>query len=336
MSCSAKPNATCHTERRPELSRCLVVAGRSFLGRHVVPRLRHSGCEVLVTARRAGPDVFRVCDLLNPGDLEGLLADSRPDWVLSLAGVPRHDPDAAGHLHIEGTRNLLQAVIRERPQARLLLVGSAAEYGRVGGWQLPIDEDCPAGPRSGFGISKLAQTRIAQDEASRWGLDIVSLRPFNILGPGQPGHYLAGALIRRLAALPEGGAHQVLPVASGNSTRDFVDVRDVAEAVVGVVQRLPPRPGGVRIFNVCTGRETSVRELAQQLCVLAGGCDLIDVDAPSSGEIDRSCGDPRKLGEAIGWRPAIDWQDSLRDAWIENGGRSGAEKCVRPAAQGAS
>ncbi len=213
-----------------------------------------------------------------------------------------------------------------------MLMGSAAEYGCVGEDQLPIGEDCQAGPRSQFGESKCAQTRVARDEAIRYGLDIVSLRPFNMIGPGQPEHYLAGSLIRRLLAQGQGGTRVAISVTNGSSTRDFVDVRDVADAVVDVVQKLPPHPGRVRVFNVCTGQETSVRQLAQHLCHIAGGCDVVDAENSSSEEIDRSCGDPRKLEGAVGWRPSIDWQESVRDAWLEKVGVPGSAKSVRPAA----
>lgn len=320
-------------ERWPELTRCLVLAGRSFIGRHIVERLRRSGFEVMFTSRRSAPGVFRCCDLLNQPDVDDLIAETQPDWVLSLAGIPRHDPVGATRLHVDGTRHLLNAVERRCPAARIVLMGSAAEYGRVPASHLPIQEDCPSGTGSGFGALKFAQTQLAQDFAERRGLDVVSLRPFNVVGPGQPEHYLAGSLINRLRARKGGGGTEPITVANGNSTRDFVDVRDVADAAVAIVRLLPHQSGRLRVFNVCTGRETSVRQLAQYLCDLAGGCDLIDPEVSSSGlEIDRSSGDPKKLEHAVGWRPMISWQQSLDDAWYEANFVLQSTTCQRPAA----
>ncbi len=299
----------------------------------MVERLRHAGYEVLVTSRQAAPDVVRVCDLLQPRQLDELLADCQPDWVLSFAGIPRHDPDGAVKLHSNGTGHLLEATARHCPQARIILMGSAAEYGRVPEGRLPIREDFPPGPNSPLGQSKLAQTQIAQIAAIHWGLDIVSLRPFNIVGPGQPAHYLAGALIRRLVALRNAGRNEPISVASGDSTRDFIDVRDVADAIVSVVRGLPAETGRLRVFNVSTGQETSVRQLAKQICALAGGYELIDAQIPSSGgEIDRSCGDSRKLEDAVGWRALTGWRESLSDAWRETIADFELTTTYRPAA----
>ncbi|MBS0206255.1 MAG: NAD(P)-dependent oxidoreductase [Planctomycetes bacterium] len=298
------------------MARCLVVAGRSFLGQHATARLRGAGHETLVTSRQAGPDIDCVCDLLQPFELDRFIVDSQPDWVISFAGAPRHDPDSTNRLHVEGTRNLLAAIQCHHPQARVILIGSAAEYGCVPDSRLPIDEACHPQPVSALGTSKLAQTRLAQDFAVQYELDIVSLRPFNVIGPGQPEYYLAGQLMRRLIAFRRSSQTDVITLASGDSTRDFVDVRDVADAVVSIVRDLPEERGQLRVFNVSTGQETTVRQLAAFVCEVAGGCRLVDVESqPSEIEIRRSCGDPRRIAQAVGWKPSVHWQDSIRDAW---------------------
>ena len=286
------------------MAKTLVLAGNSFIGRHIVERLSQAGVEVTATSRRS-------CDLTNPQEVEHTIVATLPRWIIQCAGATtggtRADMD---RLHVDGTRSLLQAVARHVPDATVVLFGSAAEYGNVPPAALPTHEDYPPDPQSPFGQSKLAQTRLAEQLAGEHGLRVLLLRPFNVLGPGLPEHYFAGTLARRLL-----NCAKIVPISNGQATRDWVDVRDVAEAVTGLL-RAKPASGRVSIYNVATGIETSVLAVAQELCRLAG--DLVAVD----GEEDRgrsgillSCGDASRLRDSLGWQPRIRWQESLADLW---------------------
>src|SRR5262249_1706398 len=188
---------------------------------------------------------------------------------------------------------------------------------------LPIREDYPAQPPSFFGASKLAQTQLAAAAAGEWQLGILVVRPFNVLGPGLPAHYFAAALAERLEKAKIAGGSGDFPVVNAEATRDFVDVRDVAEAMVGLVTRAAPPAGTAAVYNVASGRETTVRAVAAKLCRLAGDFQVVDAGAGKSrSSILRSCGDPTRLRQAIGWTPRIGWEQSIEDLWSAFGERA--------------
>jgi nucleoside-diphosphate-sugar epimerase len=247
--------------------------------------------------------------------VDALVATRKPDWVVQCAGATRTtDPWQLYSIHVMGTLAVLNAVARHVPHARVVLFGSAAEYGPVPPESLPIREGQPPQPLTQFAASKLAQTHLAATFARERRLRVVTVRPFNVLGPGLPEHYFAAALARRLRATSPGP----VPVANLHATRDFVDVRDVAEAVVAILTRGDVKPGEPSIYNVASGVETSLADVATVLCRLAGGFEPIDGGGePSRGGVQRSCGDATRLQQATGWSARRSWQESLAELWAE-------------------
>jgi nucleoside-diphosphate-sugar epimerase len=295
----------------------LVFAGGSFLGRHLCRALAVRGVRVAATARlpASGTDL-RPCDVTDPDSTAAAVADRRPDWVFQCAGVtePGAAPPALYAVHVGGAWNVLRAVADHAPDATVVFFGSAAEYGPAPAKALPVGEGYPACPASFFGASKLAQTHLAAAAAAALGLRVLVLRPFNVLGPGLPGHYLAASLARRVCEA--GTAAGPLAVDNGAATRDFVDVRDVAEATVLAAAHAAPPPGTAEVYNVASGRETAVLAVAARLCTLAGrGLPEDRGPGGSRSGIGRSCGSAAKLRRATGWAPRVPWEQSLEELW---------------------
>ena len=179
-----------------------------------------------------------------------------------------------------------------------------------------MKEDYAPAPRSFFGASKLAQTQVDQAAAAEWNLSVVVARPFNVIGPGLPPHYFAASFAQWLVKAKAPGATGDAPVVNADATRDFVDVRDVAEALLRLLTGAVPDAGTMALYNIATGRETPVREVAERLCELAGGFKAVDAEAGRSRSgITRSCGDASRLREAVGWTPRINWERSVADLW---------------------
>jgi len=179
-----------------------------------------------------------------------------------------------------------------------------------------VKEDYAPAPRSFFGASKLAQTQVDQAAAAEWNLSVVVARPFNVIGPGLPPHYFAASFAQWLVKAKAPGATGDAPVVNADATRDFVDVRDVAEALLRLLTGAVPDAGTMALYNIATGRETPVREVAERLCELAGGFKAVDAEAGRSRSgITRSCGDASRLREAVGWTPRINWERSVADLW---------------------
>jgi GDP-4-dehydro-6-deoxy-D-mannose reductase len=294
----------------------LVVAGNSFVGRHLGRRLDALRVPFHATSRDRRPGMLR-CDLTRPGDPERIFATVRPRWIFVCAGSPAAGSAEEMHaLHVRGSESLLSAVAQLVPEAVTVLFGSAAEYGQVSPALLSIREDVPPRPESAYGQSKLAQLRAGQQLAQRHSLRVHVVRPFNILGPGMGGHLVAAALCERLLHAKSEGRCGPIAVANGHATRDWVDVRDVADAVIRLAFDAPPTSGSVGLFNVASGIETPVLSLAEHLCRLAGDFQAVDAGPMGSPSgIDRSCGDASKLQAATGWQPRIPWQESAAALW---------------------
>lgn len=305
------------------MARALVVAGNSFVGKHLCHHLRQRSWEVIATSRHHQSSAAEVCDLTDQSQVRDLLRRLRPDCIFQCAGATASSlPEALFRLHVQGTLHLLVSVAEHIPAAPVLLFGSAAEYGQVEPAALPVSEDYPAAPVSFYGASKLAQTEAARVAAAEWQLRILVVRPFNIIGPGQPEHYLPRGLVRRLRCAIASGGGVAFPVANAQATRDWVDVRDVVEAAVGLMERATPPTASLRVYNIASGLETPVRAVAEWLCERAGPFTVTDAGAgPSRANILRSCGDASRLKTATGWQPRIPWQQSLSELWHDGSTR---------------
>jgi GDP-4-dehydro-6-deoxy-D-mannose reductase len=296
----------------------LVLAGNSFIGRHLCRTLQERGLRVVATARGADlPPGTERCDLTDRDRVEEVVAAARPQWIFQCAGATHtDDPRLLYGLHVGGTLNVLAAVARHAPAAPVALLGSAAEYGPVAPEALPLKEDYPAVPQSFFGASKLAQTQAGQAAAAEWNLSILVVRPFNVIGPGLPPQYFAASFAERLLRAKAAGTSGDVPVVNADATRDFVDVRDVAEALVELMTRAAPCAGTMALYNIASERETPLRAVAEKLCGLAGGFRAVDAGAGRSrSSISRSCGDVSRLHGAIGWSPRVSWERSVADLW---------------------
>ncbi|HVS38655.1 MAG TPA: NAD(P)-dependent oxidoreductase [Gemmataceae bacterium] len=286
----------------------LVFAGSSYIGRWLVRRLRERGWRVTATTRSGAMP----CDLRDAAAVEAAVQAVRPDWVFSCAGATRDEGwREAFDLHLGGSLNVLDAVRRHAAGAGVTLLGSAAEYAPA---DFPLREDHPIAPRSFFGASKAAQTQAAAAAAAEWGMRIITARPFNVIGPGLPEHYVAAALAARLRR-QSAEAPRDFAVVNAQATRDFIDVRDTAEALAALAES-PPAAGEHAVFNIATGVETPLLEMAAELGRLAGGFTPVPAGgAASRGGAVRSCGEASRLRRAVGWAPRWSWRESLADLW---------------------
>jgi len=179
-----------------EAARLLVFGGTGFVGGHLIRECRGRGDEIFATygpgeAVPEDPDVrWLPLDLLDPAVLASAFEEARPDGVVHLAGqasvaLANRDPVGTFRINAEGTYRVLVALRDLAPDARAVVVTSAEVYGAVPAGELPVTEDRPLAPTSPYGASKAAADLVARQAADGWGLDVVRMRPFNHVGPGQ-------------------------------------------------------------------------------------------------------------------------------------------------------
>ncbi|MFD5451047.1 NAD-dependent epimerase/dehydratase family protein [Streptomyces sp. NPDC127100] len=290
--------------------RILVVGFTGYLGAHVAERLRAlPGTRVLGAGRSPAADV--PVDLAtDPVDrLARTLASAAPDAVVNCAGATGGDAVTLAELNARGPAVLCEALRRARPAARLVHLGSAAEYG-PGAPHVKVPESAPTRPLTAYGATKLAGTVTVGAS----GLDAVVLRVGNPVGPGAPPTGLPGrvaALLREAGPGPDA----VLRLGDLSAYRDFVDVRDVAGAAERAVTATGPLPG---VLNVGGGDAVPVREMVRLLARRAGFRGrIVEQGAGSvrSGQVSWQCSDISAARAALGWEPSYTLGDSLSALW---------------------
>lgn len=287
----------------------LFITGLSgFVGQHIQSRLAlpDSSWELLSAATPY--------DLTDAGSLVDLWPQV-PDAVIHLAGqtfVPEafRDPARTLDINLFGTLNLLQALKARGFAGTFLYVGSGDVYGQVAESALPITELQPPCPRNPYAVSKLS----AEFLSLQWGMSeqwpVLVARPFNHIGTGQKDSFVIASAARQINRIKQGLQAPQLEVGDIDVTRDFLDVGDVISAYFALLEK--GKPG--QVYNICSGREQSIRSLIEQLADLAE-VELQLVQDPARmrrADQRRVCGSHAKLATATGWAPDITTQQSLR------------------------
>src|SRR3954467_9593378 len=243
--------------------RALVTGGSGFVGRHLIEHLRASGDEVTGCDRADGS-----CDIADRASVAAVLGRVRPDVVYHLAGWSDVGSSWASPLEVfranaEGTLNVLLAC-SEAGVGRVLAVSSADIYGVVTEDELPLDETAPLRPVTPYAASKVAADYLG---LQAWlGRKLAGLRgrAFNHLGPAQSPQFVAPALAERIARNERTGGNEI-PVGNLSARRDFTDVHDVVRAYRLLMDK--GQPG--EAYNICSGEDIAVRDLAEWLLVMS-------------------------------------------------------------------
>jgi GDP-4-dehydro-6-deoxy-D-mannose reductase len=304
------------------MSTWLVTGGSGFLGRHVLDVLDTSaplGADILAIGRRRPEgwpaSAFVRADLDDPSGLARTCESLAPEVVIHTAGLtPPADPLRLYRANTRATVHLLDALRASGRPTRVVLAGSAAELGPVAAEELPVGEDHPCRPADPYALSKWFAGYAGRTAPAP--LEVVVARIFNPIGPGLPS---TQALGRFAARLSEPGPDPLrLVVGDLDVLRDFIDVRDVAAALLALALR--GRAG--LVYHVGTGQSRRVGEGLDHLIRLSGRQVAISVEPGLHGRRGPtdSRADIRRIVLHTGWRPRVSWEQSLADLWAERAG----------------
>ncbi len=295
----------------------LVTGATGFAGSHLLDRLP-AGARVTAWARpgghparpRAGVD-WRHVDLLNREAVAAAVRATQPGTIFHLAGAPHvgtsfDNPSQPLAINAVGTHYLLTAVEDHAPDARVVIVTSAMIYRPS---DEPQTETSPTVPSSPYGLSKLAQDRLAA-LAAAGGLDVVIARPFNHTGPRQDPSFSVPAFAQQIARIEAGTTEPVLRAGNLDAERDITDVRDVVDAYAVLAER--GRAGTP--YNVCSGRAWRIGDLLDMMLGRARVPIRVEVDESRLRpiELPRLVGDNTRL-RSLGWTPRISVERMLDD-----------------------
>jgi GDP-4-dehydro-6-deoxy-D-mannose reductase len=314
------------------VSRALVTGASGFVGPHLVAALGRAGHEVWTTDREAAPaapERHASCDLGDPHTVRALLERVQPEWIFHLASLSSvaysfQNPRDVLLTNVGASVNLLEAVRQVAPAARVLVVGSAEQYGNVPEAEQPIREDQPFRPASPYAVSKVAQEHLALQYALAFGMHVVATRSFNHSGPGQSDRFVLPSFARQVALAERGEQAPVLRVGNLDVWRDFLDVRDVVRAYVMLIER----GAAGQAYNVCRGETHRVRDLLDALLGFSRVPLRVETDPARARPADLPVlrGDPARLQERTGWLPELPLETTLRDLlddWRQRAGEGG-------------
>jgi GDP-4-dehydro-6-deoxy-D-mannose reductase len=311
--------------------RALVTGGAGFVAQWLERALLERGWEVFAIGLGVLPtdgilgDAERAsirwteADVRSADDVAQAVDGARPDAVFHLAGIAflpaaAADSTAAYDVNVVGAARLLAALSERRSAGMLdpavVVVGSGEQYGAHSPEELPLAEAAEQRPLSVYAASKAAQEIVALQAARANGLRVVATRSFNHSGPGQAAHFLLPALVGRAIAAREAGQSTIV-IGNPTPVRDYLHVEDVAEAYIALAER----GASGEVYNVCSGKGVTVRELAASVLQRLGVRADISVDQSLLRPVDLPAlvGSPLKLCHATGWSPRRTPSDIIDD-----------------------
>jgi len=311
--------------------RILITGGAGFIGSNVADAYLAAGHDVAViddlssgSAGNVDPRTrwYRVD--VRDAELDAVFSEERPEVVCHHAAqvsVRRsvEAPQADAEVNVLGSLNVFEAARRHGTRRIVFASTGGAIYGEQTG--PPADETHPCRPRSPYAVAKLAVEHYLDYFRATFGLEAVVLRYANVYGPRQDPHGEAGVVAIFLQRILAGLAPTIF--GDGEQVRDFVYVEDVVAANLAALRVATP-PDETAVFNVGTGRATSVNELWRVIQAVARPAVGAYHEPARSGDVQRSVLDPARAARQLGWRPAVNVEEGLARTWawfVEQAGR---------------
>jgi GDP-4-dehydro-6-deoxy-D-mannose reductase len=302
----------------------LIIGAAGFVGGHLITRLEADGMPVAATKLpnetiEGDASVYDL-DILDAHAVRALIEDIKPECIFHLAAqssvaLSWKEPALTVDINVKGAVHVLEAVRVMKHPARVLLIGSSEEYGAVRPAQLPVNEETPLRPGNIYAATKAAQDMLGAVYADAYGMDVLMIRAFNHIGPGQSPKFAVSDFCRQVARIEAGLQEPIIRVGNLSAKRDFTDVRDVARAYSLLAQK---GKGGVA-YNVGSGRSASIQSILDIILAQAKADIRVERDETRFRPADVPVmeADIARLQEAAGWRPEIPVSDTIADtlAW---------------------
>ena len=301
------------------MKKAIVTGGAGFIGSHLAEELSERDYHLIIldnlsTGKRA--NIAPLLDKKNVEFIQGSITDlpflqklfKNTDFIFHLAAiasVPRSidEPQLCHEVNVTGTLNVLIAA-RDNKVKKAVNASSCAIYGDAPG--LPKKEDMPINPLSPYAVTKLAAENYCQIFQKVYGLPSVSLRFFNIFGPRQnPDSEYAAAIPKFIKIKSQGKNIHIY--GDGKATRDYIYVKDAVNAFI-----LAAESDASGIYNIGSGRSTTVNELVNLINKLTGNNTAPVYSPPRPGDILHSLADISKA-KTFGYNPRYNLKQGLKE-----------------------
>jgi GDP-4-dehydro-6-deoxy-D-mannose reductase len=306
--------------------RALVSGACGFAGSFLIPHLLEQGDQVVGTfiseesIDRSPLAQLRfekvVLDITNPAACLELVERVEPEVLYHLAGIS-FVPEAEANfqkalaINVGGTSNMLRSCSIVDKSVRALVVSSAEVYGRIEAGELPLNENAPLRPQNNYSLTKAMAEMVAQRYSRYSAVDVITVRPFNHIGPGQNERFVTSNFALQLVCIARGRAKPSIQVGNLEARRDFSDVRDVVRAY-----RLAALQGS-GVYVLGSGCSIRIAEVLETLIEISGQKVEIQTDQERVRplEVPEVYGSIAKARAELDWEPRYKIRDTLQDIY---------------------
>lgn len=305
--------------------KALVIGGAGFVGKHLIEFLcSQKGLEVYATkllsenieAIGINQEYIYNLDVTNKSQVLEVIQMVMPDYIFHLAAqssvlLSWKEPTLTYNINVIGTINVLEVIRLLNLQTRILLIGSAEQYGAIREEDLPIKEELEIKPTNPYAVTKASQEMVAKMYVKAYGMSIIMVRAFNHIGPGQGSMFVISDFAKQIAEIDKGIREPIIFVGNLNAKRDFTDVRDIVRGYWMLVQK-----GKIgEVYNIGSGKSYEIRQILDMLICLSNNRINVIVDEKKLRPIDigelRS--DINKIRKDTEWQPEIELCKTLED-----------------------
>jgi GDP-4-dehydro-6-deoxy-D-mannose reductase len=293
--------------------RVLITGVNGFIGGSLWRFLSKQRLKLEVFGLDVGPvascNKIFVCDLNHKKNFLKVLSSVKPDVIFHAAGGRMSDKGEVFKANFLTTKSLLETIEKDyKKTPRIIIPGTAAEYGQPPQGQRTVTEKTLPQPGSWYGFVKYMQSILALSYAER-GLDVIVARIFNVLGFGTPPGLAMGRFAQEIVRIEERQASAILKTGDLKGKRDFLDIEDVCAALLALARK--GRSG--EVYNVCSGRACTIRALLDQMISCSGRKDVVVKEGKAFSESCDIVGSNVKIKKTTGWRPKVSLKDSLNE-----------------------
>lgn len=308
------------------MKKILIIGVDGFTGGHLWEYLKKNEKQEIIGTHCKPLDGFKrkllkgcsilKCNVNSYPEMKNVLAKTIPVeiyFLSSLVTVARSFETAVDiyETNILGLAKFFEACQCLCPKARVLVTGSAEEYGKVKKEVLPIKESCQLCAVSPYGLSKILQEEVARYYFRNHGLDVRMTRTFHFAGIRQPPTFVVSDFASQIASIEAGLREPVISVGNLNAKRDFTDIRDVVRAYYLIMKKAQAG----ETFNVCSGRSVVIQSVLDELLSQSTVKITVKKDLKKlrKADVPDFRGDNTKLIQEIGWRPEIHLKQTFTD-----------------------
>lgn len=299
----------------------LVIGAAGFVGSYLIREMRESGMEAHATKlpheslENIDAAVYDL-DIMDKDAVTALLFEIRPDYVFHLAaqssvGLAWKKPGLTVDVNIKGSVNVMDAVRELFYKPRVLLIGSGEEYGHIEPGETPIRETNLLRPGNIYAATKACQNMIGNIYSKAYDMELMMVRAFNHIGPGQASMFVVSDFCRQVAEIELGMREPVMKVGNLAAKRDFTDVRDVVKAYVKLI--VLGEAG--ETYNVGSGRARAIQDILDLIVSKSQVQIRVEIDPNKLRPVDVPIieADITKINGLTGWKPEIPLEQTIQE-----------------------